>query len=129
MPKRVGMMTVAELEQILDDRKSKALELRKRREDLQRQIEQIDRQILALMGGKPLGPRRRRLKNELPLRSHVLKILSKSKRGYSMAELTTQVTKSGYKSASHNFRNVLYQCLYNTKNISFDPATGRYKLK
>ena len=46
-----------------------------------------------------------------------------------MADLTTKITEAGYKSSSSNFRNVLYQCLYNTKTISFDRATGTYRLK
>ena len=130
MAKTAGVMSVAELEQILEDRKVKAIDLGKRREELQKQLDEIDRQILEVMGdNRVIRRRRRRLKNEMSLRSHVLELLGKSKKGYSMADLTAKIMEAGYKSSSRNFRNVLYQCLYNTEGVTFDQATGCYKLK
>lgn len=130
MAKTAGVMSVAELEQILEGRKVKAIDLGKRREELQKQIDEIDRQILEVMGdNRVVRRRRRRLKNEMSLRSHVLELLGKSKKGYSMADLTTKIIEAGYKSSSRNFRNVLYQCLYNTEKVTFDQASGCYKLK
>lgn len=130
MAKAAGVMSVAELEQILEDRKVKAMDLGKRREELQKQLDEIDRQILEVMGdNRVVRRRRRRLKNEMSLRSHVLELLGKSKKGYSMADLTAKIMESGYKSSSRNFRNVLYQCLYNTEGVTFDQASGCYKLK
>jgi hypothetical protein len=130
MAKSVGVMSVAELEQILEDRKTKAIELGKRREQLQKELDEIDQQILEVMGDhRVVRRRRRRLKNEKSLRSHVLELLGKSKKGFSMADLTTKILAAGYKSSSSNFRNVLYQCLYNTEGVTFDQATGCYKMK
>jgi hypothetical protein len=130
MAKTTGVMSVAELEQILEDRKVKAVDLGKRREELQKQLDEIDRQILEVMGdNRVVRRRRRRLKNEMSLRSHVLELLGKSKKGFSMADLTTRIMEAGYKSSSRNFRNVLYQCLYNTEGVTFDQASGCYKLK
>jgi hypothetical protein len=130
MAKSAGIMSVAELEQILEDRKVKAMDLGKRREELQKQLDEIDRQILEVMGdNRVIRRRRRRLKNEMSLRSHVLELLGKSKKGFSMADLTSKILDAGYKSSSRNFRNVLYQCLYNTEGVTFDQATGCYRLK
>ena len=130
MAKSNGVLSVAELEQILEDRKVKALELGKRREELQKQLDEIDRQILEVMGdNRVIRRRRRRLKNDMSLRSHVVELLGKSKKGFSMADLTTKIVDSGYKSSSRNFRNVLYQCLYNTPGVTFDQASGCYKMK
>lgn len=130
MAKTAGVMSVAELEQILEDRKVKAMDLGKRREELQKQLDEIDRQILEVMGdNRVIRRRRRRLKNEMSLRSHVLELLGKSKKGYSMADLTSKIMEAGYKSSSRNFRNVLYQCLYNTEGVTFDQASGCYKMK
>ncbi len=130
MAKASGVMSVAELEQILEDRKVKAVDLVKRREDLQKQLDDVDRQIVEVMGdNRVVRRRRRRLKNEMSLRSHVQELLGKSKKGFSMADLTSKIIDSGYKSSSRNFRNVLYQCLYNTEGVTFDQATGCYKLK
>ena len=130
MAKAAGVMSVAELEQILENRKVKAVELVKRRDELQKELDEIDRQIVEIMGdGRVVRRRRRRLKNEMSLRTHVLELLSKSKKGFSMADLTSKIMDAGYKSSSRNFRNVLYQCLYNTEGVTFDQATGCYKLK
>lgn len=130
MAKPTGVLSVAELEQILEDRRVKAMELGKRREELQKQLDDIDRQLLEVMGdNRVIRRRRRRLKNDMSLRSHVLELLSKSKKGFSMADLTSKIVDAGYKSSSRNFRNVLYQCLYNTEGVTFDQATGCYKLK
>ena len=130
MAKSAGGLSVAELERILEDRKVKAVELSKRREELQKEIDEIDRQILELMGdNRVVRRRRKRQKNEKSLRSHVKELLAKSRKGYSMSDLTTKIMESGYKSSSRNFRNVLYQCLYNTEGVTFDQGTGCYKMK
>lgn len=129
MAKAMGL-SVAELEQILEDRKSKAVELGRRREELQLELDEIDRQLLELMGdNRVIRRRRRRLKNEMSLRSHVKELLGKSRKGYSMADLTTKIMEAGYKTSSRNFRNVLYQCLYNTEGVVFDPASGCYRIR
>lgn len=130
MAKSTAIMSVAELEQVLENRKTKALELGKKREDLQKQLDEIDREILEVLGdNRTIRRRRRRLKNEMSLRSHVVEALGKSKKGFSMADLTSKIMDAGYKSSSRNFRNVLYQCLYNTDGVTFDQTTGCYKLK
>ena len=130
MSKTSGGMSVAELEQILEDRKTKAIDLGRKREELQKQLDDIDRQILEVMGdNRVIRRRRRRLKNEMSLRGHVKELLAKNKKGYSMSDLTTKIMDAGYKSSSRNFRNVLYQCLYNTEGVTFDQATGCYKIK
>ncbi len=130
MTKASGVMSVAELEQVLETRKVKTIELAKRREELQKELDEIERQIVEVMGdNRVVRRRRRRLKNEKSLRSHVLELLAKSKKGFSMADLTSKIVESGYRTSSNNFRNVLYQCLYNTEGVLFDKATGCYKLK
>ena len=130
MAKTTTVMSVAELEQILENRKVKAIDLGKRREELQKQLDDLDRQILEVMGdNRTIRRRRRRLKNEMSLRSHVVELLGKSKKGFSMADLTSKIMDSGYKTSSRNFRNVLYQCLYNTDGVTFDQSSGCYKMK
>ena len=59
----------------------------------------------------------------------VLEILGKNKKGFTLADLAVKVNESGYRSTSRNFRNVLYQCLYNTEGITHDDATGCYRLE
>ncbi|HEY0981539.1 MULTISPECIES: hypothetical protein [unclassified Schlesneria] len=127
MDKAAGVMTVSELEAMLENRKVRAIELAKRRNELQKQLDEIDRELVKVMGtGRTVH--RRRLRNGKSLRSHVLTILRKCKKGYSMAQLSDRILSSGYKSSSSNFRNVLYQCLYNTEGVTYDSTTGCYRL-
>ena len=129
MTRESGVMSVAELEQVLKSQ-VRAIELAKRREELQKELDEVERQIFEVMGDhRVVRRRRRRLKNEKSLRSHVLELLAKNKKGCSMADLMSKIEESGYKSSSSNFRNVLYQCIYNTEGVLFDQATGCYKMK
>lgn len=124
--------SVAELEKILDDRKAQLQQLGKRREELQAELEKLNNEILALMGEGGRMPRstrrRRRPENEKSLRAVVLDVLGKNKKGVTLADLSEKILATGYKSNSRNFRNVLYQCLYNAPDIWHVPDTKRYVL-
>jgi chromosome segregation ATPase len=123
-------LSVADLERILDERKSQLQELGKRRDQLHKELEQLDDQIQSLVGIAGRGRRRRRrIKNEASLRDVVVEILSKNKKGFTLADLQAKVGEAGYRSASKNFRNVLYQCLYNTEGIVHDENTGCYRME
>jgi hypothetical protein len=125
--------SVADLEKILDARKTQLQDLAKKRDLAQKELDKLDAEIQSLVGvGGSIGKsrrRRRRVKNESSLRTVVLEILGKNKKGFSLADLADKVTETGYKSSSRNFRNVLYQCLYNTEGIVHDDASGCYRLE
>lgn len=124
--------SVAELEKILDERKAQLMTLGKRREGLQAELEKVNDEILALMGEGGKMPRRtrrrRRPENEKSLRAVVLDILGKNKKGFTLSDLAAKVEATGYKSNSRNFKNVLYQCVYNTPGIGHVAETGCYAL-
>jgi hypothetical protein len=125
--------SVADLERILEDRKTQLQDLAKRRDQAQKELDKLDAEIQDLVGpGGNVGrfrKRRRRVKNEMSLRAVVLEILGKNKKGFTLADLAEKVSETGYKSASRNFRNVLYQCLYNTDGIVHDDSTGCYRIE
>lgn len=125
--------SVADLERILEERKSQLQDLAKRRDQAQKELDKLDAEIQDLVGpGGNVGrfrKRRRRVKNEMSLRAVVLEILGKNKKGFTLADLAEKVSETGYKSASRNFRNVLYQCLYNTDGIVHDDSTGCYRIE
>ena len=134
MPKLPKEVTVAQLEKALESKRSKLHELTAKREKLQRMLAKTESQIASLAGraaveGTGVRRRRRRAKNAKSLRAYVLEILGRSKKGLTIAELDDRVQATGYKSKSRNFRNVLYQCLYNSDEIGQDKATGKYVLK
>jgi len=94
MPRAAGVMTVSELEKMLEGRKIKAIQLARKRTGLQKQLEEIDRQFVEVMGTARVVSRRR-LKNGKSFRSHVLAILRKSKKGYSIAQLRFRIIAAG----------------------------------
>lgn len=133
MARVVQEMTVAQLEQALLKKKGKLESLLTRREKLQRQLDKVQRQIDGIAGRSGDGGmrrrKRRRPRNTKSLRTIVMDLLGKSKKGLSISELHERVEQTGYRTRSKNFRNVLYQCLYNTEGISHEKETGKYILK
>ena len=145
-------INVAELEKMLDQRKSLVQELGKKREALHKQLAEIEEQLTAIVGGqamsavkgtgarrgrppgsgnkKPRGSKKRgsRPKNERSLRDVISDILGKSKKGLTLEELVPKVVEAGYKSNSTNFSNMIYQNIYNSEGIAKDPSTGCYSL-
>ena len=128
MAKVASDLTVADLERILNSRRTILRDLNKRRSKIKKELEKVDAEIRALTGTDGIR-RGRRTRNKQSLRLLVLELLSKNKKGYSLADLTQTILDSGYKTASTNFRNVLYQCLYNANGVYHDEATGTYRLK
>lgn len=125
--------SIADLERLLDEKKARLQNLVQERDRLQKELDKLDAQIqgAASVDG-PLtrrSGRKRRLKNEMSLKAVIKEVLAKNKKGLSLSELETAVTETGYKSGSSNFRNVLYQAVYNSADIGRDEKTGLYKLQ
>lgn len=120
-------MTLAELNRLLKSKESQIDRLQKKRQRCLDQINEIDQQIADISGGlvgtHATGNRPR---NSKSLHATVVDILKKYKKGLSLSDLADKVAGTGYKSTSKNFKNVLYQCLYNAKDISHDHQTRRY---
>ena len=124
-------LSLQQLERLVQLRRARLTLLVEKREHHKRQLEEIDRQI-AMIGGGKVEPRpiRRRPKNEQPLYKVLKQILQQHKRGLVLNELTDKVRESGYKTASANFPNTVYQCLYtNSDTFFFDHSDRRYHLK
>ena len=133
MAKSVGDLSVARLEQLLNDRKQLLTGLKRKEFQLQKELDDVQKQIGAIEGSGVGGTVRRRrtgtrAKNAKSLHDVVIELLSKNKKGYPLTPLGKKVLATGYKSNSANFNNVLYQCLYNSKKIVHDPSSGTYKL-
>ena len=133
MARAASDFSLAELERILDERKSQAHELGKRRDQLNKELAKIEAELQGIVGTKRKGARKgvrsgKRAKNERSLREILFDILAKTKKGCTLADLEVKVPEAGYKSSSKNFSNMIYQCLYNSEGISKDPETGCYHL-
>ncbi len=138
MARRKGPdLTVAELESLLAQQKSRVTSLGKKRSKLQAELNSVEKQLQSLQGsaastprtGKKTGRRGKRPKNAQSLASVVTGILGKSPKGLSLDDLTAQVINSGYKTKAKSFSNVVYQCVYNSKAIQRDKKSGAYRLK
>jgi hypothetical protein len=126
-------LSVASLERLLNKRKSTLEALESRREKLQKDLVKVEQKISSLEGRRGAAAtgsrRRKRPKNSKSLASVVTEVLARSKNGLPLSELSEKVLATGYKSGSSNFKNVLYQCLYNTPSFVHEAETGNYKLK
>lgn len=126
--------SVVQLQRLLDNRRSLLERLVKKREQVRRELDRIERRIAEVEGTAPVPTVRRprrpsaRSQNERSLRSIVTELLTKNKKGYPLQPLQEKVIESGYKTTSKNFKNVLYQCLYNCEDFVHDPGSGCYKL-
>jgi cell division septum initiation protein DivIVA len=125
--------SIADLERLLDEKKARLQDLVQERDRLQKELDKLDAQIQgAASVDSPLTRRprgKRRQKNEMSLKAAVQQVLTKNKKGLSLADLETAVTDTGYRSGSINFRNVLYQAVYNSAEIGRDEKSGLYKLQ
>lgn len=128
-------LTVAQLERMLEKKRSRMNALLKRRDRLEKALASIDAKLNVVGGikrevsGKPRKVRKRP-KNEKPLYEVVLAVLGSNKKGLTLADLSRKVLDTGYKTNSSKFENTVYQCLYNNQNkIMHDPETRLYRLK
>ena len=135
MSRTAAELSVAELEKILQSRKSRIETLRKKRERLRNELLGVENEIRELEGRNPGGSSavmrerfRNRPKNEKSLRTHVLDILGQHPGGLTLADLAAAILEQGYKTNSTNFKNVLYQCLYNSDRVKHDPTDGVYRI-
>ena len=125
--------SLSDLERILAERKSQAHDLTKRRDQLTKELEKIELELQEIIGTKRRGPKKgasrgKRPKNVRSLREILFDLLGKSKKGLTLADLEPKVVEAGYKSASKNFTNMIYQCLYNSEGLVQDPETGCYRI-
>ncbi len=134
MPSTLKDCSVSELERMLKARKTELESLIKKREKILKELSVIEKRIKALEGRKQsTGPKQRRKsrkrpKNAKSLRSTVTEVLSRNKKGFALDPLSKRVLATGYKSNSGNFKNVLYQCLYNHEEFVHDEKTGLYRV-
>lgn len=139
---KTSNMSLAELESMLKEQKSRLDNLKKKQNALQKDLDSVNQEIAVLEGkgarrGRPSGStggstkrvRRRRAKNAKPLKAYVIDVLNSNKKGLTLQQVSDKVQAAGYKSKSKSFKNVLYQCLYHNKEFMHDSEAGIYKLK
>lgn len=126
-------LTVAQLERLLERKRRRLEALVKRRDKLQKELFKVEELILSIGGvaREGLQPRRRkRPKNTKTLLKAATEVLAQNKKGVTIKELAAKILEGGYRTASDNFENTVYQVIYNNRDkISHDAKTKTYKLK
>jgi hypothetical protein len=140
MSRTTSELSVAELEKLLSGKKSQLEILLRRRAHLAAELSDIEQKISSVEGRRSngsvparragAGKRRRMLrpKNDRSLKEVVVELLTENRKGLGLDELSKKVLETGYKTSSTNFKNTLYQCLYNAENIALDKKNGLYHL-
>ena len=142
MASEIENMTLAQLEMLINSRKSKLTDLYKRRDQLVKNLASINEEIAANEGPgvRSRPPRFTRIaltnqqpvlraQNEKSLKAHIEEALKGIKKGLTISEIQEVVLKNGYTTHSANFKNTIYQCLYhNERTFLLDKRTKAYKL-
>src|SRR5690349_21231408 len=109
MPRSIsgGELSIAQLERMLQTRRTALAERMRERARLQRKLDQIDQQIRS-MGGNSIGGGQR-VKNQQSLMQSLETVLKDSGKPMRVADITSAVQRRGYRSNSANFRGIVNQ--------------------
>jgi hypothetical protein len=129
-------LTIAQLLRVLSDKKSEQDKLFRQRNDLQKRIDQIDRQIERIGGGvngtrggrAGAGGPGSRPRNERSLLETIEAVLRDNGKPMKVAEIMDGVLGTGYRSGSANFRGIINQTLIKDKRFG-QVERGTYDLK
>ena len=126
-------LTIADLERIIERRRSQVSELTRERDRLQRQLDAVDDKIRDLAGkaGVIQGGtgRRRRAVNGKSLIATMEEVLEKSGRPMKVGEIVDAIIKSGYQSYASNFRGLVNQTLIRERKRFANTDRATYQLK
>ena len=126
---------IAQLERILDDRRTEVSRLERQRAELARKLEGLDRQIGKLNGGLR-GMRGRiaaggggRARNERSLVETLEAVMRSNGKPMRVGDIVEAVTATGYRSNSANFRGIVNQTLIKERKRFGQADRGVYELK
>ena len=125
---------IAQLERILEDRRTEVNRLERLRNELQRKLDGVERQIAKLAGGlRGLRGRRgggggTRARNEVSLVEAIETALRGGK-PMRVGDIVDAVQGAGYRSNSDNFRGIVNQTLIKERKRFAQAERGVYQLK
>lgn len=132
-PSSTATMTIAQLQNVLNNRRAQLNELMKERNRAQQKLDAIERQISRVAGrgmingggGISGGGRVRNAASLVSTMEHILKGSSKP---MPVGDIVNAVLKTGYKTKSANFRGIVNQTLIKEKQFS-SAGRGVYQLR
>jgi hypothetical protein len=147
-------LSLTELQQMVESKASEVSELKAKRSELKKELDDLDQLIQQTEGGngrrRAGRPRRTagtgapkkkvarkakrtRAKNKKSAKTYAVEILSATPQGLPLDELAKKILESGYKSNSASFKNTLYQSLYNArkagKTFNYNDKTGHWVVR
>jgi hypothetical protein len=116
------------LEQILDSRRRKLNDLQKERSRQQKRLDELDREIASLSGGRAGRRSAGRAKNPMSLVATLEAVLRSAGKPLAVGEILEKVEATGYRSNAANFRALINQTLIKEKQFTAADR-GVYQLK
>jgi Tfp pilus assembly protein PilN len=126
-PSNGNGFSIAQLEKMLTQRKSKIGSLERKRSKFVRQLDTLDAQIAALGGSA--GSRGSRPRNKTTLPEAIVTVLKKHGGPMKVSDIARNALDSGYSSNSSNFRVIVNQALIKDKRFAKAGMRGTYLLK
>jgi septal ring factor EnvC (AmiA/AmiB activator) len=127
---------IAQLERILDERRTEVTRLERQRSELARKLEGLDRQIGKLNGGlRGMRGRLRgagggvRARNERSLVETLESVMRSNGKPMRVGDIVEAVSATGYRSNSANFRGIINQTLIKERKRFGQADRGVYELK
>ena len=128
---------IAQLERILQDRRSEVNRLERQRSELQRKLDGVERQITRLNGSLRglRGMRGRRggggirARNDVSLVEAIERAMRSNGKPMRVGDIVDAVQGSGYRSNSANFRGIVNQTLIKERKRFAAAERGLYHLK
>src|SRR5258708_170373 len=113
-PSTGANLSISQLQEILNDRKSALAGLKKQRKNIEKELDDIDREIDRIggaSGGRGRGRGRRRAHNEKSLPETLDQVLRAAGKPMKVGVIADAVLATGYRSTSPHFRAIVNQTL------------------
>jgi hypothetical protein len=124
-------LSIAQLQRVLNDKQSQLNKLHRQRTEIQKRLNQIDREI-ARVGGGVNGLRGigggGRARNAHSLLDTLESVLTKNGKPMKVGDIMDAVLAPGYRSNSENFRGIINQTLIKDKRFA-SAGRGIYEMK
>lgn len=132
MPRGKTVLSISDLERMLNERRSMLDTLMKQRNEIDREIQRLGGNGARRRGRPPGsgggGGGGKRVHNELSLAAAIESVLKKGET-MGVGEIVDAVKASGYRSSSANFRGIVNQTLIKERKRFASPSRGMYQLK
>lgn len=127
-PSTGANLSLADLQSILESRRTELNRLRKQRTKIQRELDAIDRQINKIEGAGG-GRGGSRVRNAKSLNDTLEDVLRSHGKPMKVGDIVDAVKATGYRTNSANFRGIVNQTLIKDKKRFGASERGMYQLK